>query len=52
MPMTKISSNMLTSFNQEMNYDLIILQFGLNVISGKSNFCLVSKTNGESCKTF
>jgi len=43
MPMTKISSNMLTSFNQEMNYDLIILQFGLNVISGKSNFVWYQK---------
>tara|TARA_B100000927_G_scaffold161355_1_gene130042 strand:+ start:3490 stop:4887 length:1398 start_codon:yes stop_codon:yes gene_type:complete len=38
MPMTKISLNMLRDFNQEMNYDLIILQFGLNVVSGKSNF--------------
>lgn len=38
MPMTKISTNMLRSFNNVMNYDLIILQFGLNVVSGKSNF--------------
>ena len=37
-PMTKIQSNILRNFNKEMKYDLIILQFGLNVVSGKSNF--------------
>ena len=38
MPMTQIQTNTLRNFNKEMEYDLIILQFGLNVVSGKSNF--------------
>ena len=36
--MTQIQNNILRNFNKEMGYDLVILQFGLNVVSGKSNF--------------
>ena len=33
-----IQPNVLKSFDKELNYDLIILQFGLNVVSGKTSF--------------
>lgn len=37
-PMTAIKSSILKSFNKELDYDLIILQFGLNVVSKQTNF--------------
>ncbi|MGB2128214.1 MAG: GDSL-type esterase/lipase family protein [Flavicella sp.] len=36
--LNKISSKMLQYFNKEMQYDLIVLQFGINVASGYGNF--------------
>jgi len=33
--LSKISSNYLKAFNQQMDFDLIILQYGLNILSDK-----------------
>ena len=51
-PMTKIQSNILRNFNKEMKYDLIILQFGLNIVSGKSNFKWYQKRMERVIKHF
>lgn len=37
-PMSVIEESVLKSFNDEFGYDLIILQFGLNVISNETNY--------------
>ena len=51
-PMTQIQTNILRDFNKEMRYDLIILQFGLNVVSGKSNFKWYQKRMERVIKHF
>jgi lysophospholipase L1-like esterase len=37
-PLTLISGGVLNQFNRYLDYDLIILQFGMNVLSGKTNY--------------
>ena len=37
-PLTFISGPMIKAFNKTLDYDLIVLQFGLNVVSGKTQF--------------
>ena len=36
--LNKINSNMLQYFDKELHYDLIVLQFGINVANGYDNF--------------
>lgn len=36
--LTSINNSVLKAFDSEMNIDLIVLQFGLNVLSGKTNY--------------
>lgn len=38
MPLSSINQSMIKSFNEEMDCDLVVLQFGLNVLSGKANY--------------
>jgi len=51
-PMTQIQNNILRNFNKEMKYDLIILQFGLNVVSGKTSFKWYQKKMERVIKHF
>lgn len=37
-PLTLISGESLNQFNRYLDYDLIVLQFGMNVLSGKTNY--------------
>jgi lysophospholipase L1-like esterase len=43
MPLYTISEEILQGFNKEMEYDLIVLQFGMNVLSGKTNYIWYKK---------
>ncbi|MGB1248436.1 MAG: GDSL-type esterase/lipase family protein, partial [Chitinophagales bacterium] len=38
MPLSAVSYSVLSQFNTEMHYDLIILQFGMNVLSGDMDY--------------
>ena len=37
-PLTLISNNSIRQFNQYLDYKLIVLHFGVNVLSGKTNY--------------
>lgn len=37
-PLTLISGSTLNQFNRYLDYDLVIFQFGMNVLSGKTNY--------------